>query len=372
MIFHLAAVVSDWGTQDEHVATTVRGTEQAIELALEWDAHFIVTTSVCAYASNLASGDIPEDTPLGRPVSPYEFCKQEQERLTRHAVGVRGMRGTIIRPGNVYGVGSGPWVLGMVDILRSGKPALLGNGDWDAGLCHVNNLVDIIIAAARSEYVRGEAFNAADGFGVTWNTYLHRLAEVANAPPPARMPRWLAKWSAAPFEWYGKLTRSVDRPPITRQSYRLIGGPNNFVTDKARDLLDYRPSVTFEQAIAELASEYGYAQVQDNAAWIWVTGSGSGLGRYLTTQLLQKGYRVLATDQNLKALETAAEEDGWERDRVVLEKLDVSVRKQWNSLCEKYVGQGIAFSHLLNVAGIIRPGESFTQYGTGHWRAAKG
>jgi nucleoside-diphosphate-sugar epimerase len=360
IIFHLAAVVSDWGTQDEHVATTVRGTEQAIDLALQWDAHFIVTTSVCAYASNLASGDISEEKPVGKPASPYESCKQEQERLTRRAVGIRGLRGTIIRPGNVYGVGSGPWVLGMVEMLRADAPVLLGTGDWDAGLCHVENLVAILIAAARSDHVRGDIFNAADDYGVTWNTYLHRLAKVAGTAPPKSTPNFVAKWAAAPLEWYGRITGSVERPPITRQAYRLIGGPNRFQIDKAKALLGYQPKVTFEQGMAELATEYGYEQPQDDEPWVWITGSASGLGRYLTGQLLQKGFRVLATDQNLDALEATAAEDGWAQNRGALEKLDVSAHQQWQTLFERYTGQGARFSHLLNVAGIIRPGNSFS------------
>ncbi|NND69147.1 MAG: NAD(P)-dependent oxidoreductase, partial [Halioglobus sp.] len=145
VVFHLAAVVSDWGAQDEHVAITVGGTEQAIELALAWDAHFIVTTSVCAYASNLASGDITEETPIGSVSSPYEFCKQEQERVTRKAVGIHRLQASIVRPGNVYGVGSGPWVNTMLDMLRSRSPSLIGKGDWDAGLCHVRNLVALML-----------------------------------------------------------------------------------------------------------------------------------------------------------------------------------------------------------------------------------
>jgi nucleoside-diphosphate-sugar epimerase len=360
VIYHLAAVVSDWGTQEEHVATTVRGTEQAIALALQWDAHFIVTTSVCAYASKLAHGDLTEDEPVGTPASPYEYCKQEQERLTRQAVGIKSLRATIVRPGNVYGVGSGPWVLGMVEMLEAGAPALLGSGDWDAGLCHVNNLVSILIAAARSDHVRGDIFNAADNYGVTWNTYLHRLAEVAGTAPPKSIPNLAAKWAAAPCEWYGRLTHSEKRPPITRQGYRLIGGPNRFVTDKARTLLGYQPKVTFEQAMAELATEYGYAKSPDSGPWVWVTGSASGLGCYLTTQLLQKGFRVLATDQNLDALEASAVEQGWSKEHVALENLDVSVRKQWQTIMAKYVEKGARFSHLMNVAGIIRPGYSFT------------
>ena len=85
-IFHLAAVVSDWGAMQHHVDITVSGTEQAIALALQMDAAFIVTTSVCAYGSALAKGKLTEDMPVGSVSSPYDFCKQEQERVTLEAV----------------------------------------------------------------------------------------------------------------------------------------------------------------------------------------------------------------------------------------------------------------------------------------------
>ena len=132
-IFHLAAVVSDWGSTQSHVEVTVKGTEHAIELALGWDAHFVVTTSVCAFASALAKGRLSEGSPVGVPSSAYEFCKQEQERVTREGV-ARGLKGTIVRPANVFGVGSMPWVNSLVQVMREGTPCLLGSGDWDAGL----------------------------------------------------------------------------------------------------------------------------------------------------------------------------------------------------------------------------------------------
>ncbi len=253
-LFHLAAVVSDWGAQQTHVDITVRGTEQAIELALSWDAHFIVTTSVCAYASSLAQGHIDEDSPLGIPSSPYEFVKQEQERVTHEAV-ARGLKASIVRPGNVFGVGS-VWVNIWLPMLRAGKPCLMGSGDWDAGLVHVNNLVSILIAAARSEYSHGEVFLAADGFGITWKTYINRLAQITGMPAPRSLPTWLARLLAPVLEWLGHQTGRQQRPLVTRQAYRLTAGPNQFSTEKCRRLLGYQPQVNFEQAMHELAEHF--------------------------------------------------------------------------------------------------------------------
>jgi nucleoside-diphosphate-sugar epimerase len=359
VVFHLAAVVSDWGAQQHHVDITVHGTEQAIELALQWDAHFVVTTSVCAYASVLAKGELREDMPVGTPSSPYEFCKQEQERVTLEAVQQHQFKASIVRPGNVFGVGSGPWVNTMIEMLRQQQPCLLGSGDWDAGLCHVNNLVAILIAAAGSDHNQGEIFNAADGFGVTWKTYLTRLAQVANTPPPKSLPNLLAKFAAPVLEKVAKLRKQEERPLITQQSYRLIGGPNQFSISKAQKLLDYQPVVSFEQAMQELADDFGYLNDTTTTPWVWVTGSASGLGRYLTGQLLQKGYRVLATDLSQDALLQARDEDAWPHDRVALESLNITELTEWQELLEKYQQQGVKFSHLLNVAGIIRPGFAY-------------
>lgn len=255
-IFHLAAVVSDWGAQQTHIDITVNGTEEAISLALEWRAHFVVTTSVCVYASNLAKGYLTEASTLGTPSSPYEFCKQEQERVTLSAVKKHNLKASIIRPGNVFGVGSVPWVNTLVDMMQQGKPCRLGSGEWDAGLIHVKNLAALLIASARSDYTDAETFIGSDGFGITWKEYLDRLSIAAGAPKPKSIPNIVARNIAPILEWIGHLINQKQRPLITRQSYRLMGGANEFSTSKSRKLLAYQPLVSFEEAMEELTVHF--------------------------------------------------------------------------------------------------------------------
>jgi len=255
-IFHLAAVVSDWGAQQTHIDITVNGTEQAIDLAKKWGAHFIVTTSVCAYASELANGLLTESSATGEPSSPYEFCKQEQERVTLEAVNNFKLKATIIRPGNVYGVGSGPWVNTLVEMMKQGKPCRIGSGEWDAGLVHVKNLVTLLISAARSNFTDGDIFIGSDGLGITWKTYLDRLSAATGAPKPKSIPNIIARNIAPVLEWIGHFIKQKQRPLITRQSYRLVGGSNEFSTQKSQKLLGYKPVVSFEEAMEELAAHF--------------------------------------------------------------------------------------------------------------------
>lgn len=368
VIFHLAALVDDWGARKTHVDITVRGTDQAIALALKNDAHFIVTSSVCAYGSALGKGVLSEDDSLGSPASSYEFCKQEQERATRVAVEVHALKATIIRPANVFGVGSGPWVNGLLDNIRQRKPCLVGSGRWDAGLVHVRNVVAMLIAAARSDYTRGEVFNAADGFGVTWETYVSRLALAANAPAPKSFPRMVAKYAAPVLEAFGRLRHRKERPLVTRTAFRLMGGPNQISINKARELLGYRPEINFEDAITELTEHFettgdavATKRPSDSSVTprVWITGSASGLGRYVTGQLLQRGYSVLATDLREDQLQLVAKNDGWPRSLVKLAKLDITDLSNWKELLEHELEQGLQFSHLLNIAGFIHPGNAY-------------
>lgn len=257
-LFHLAAVVGDWGSRQAHVDVTVRGTEEAIELALQQDAHFVVTTSICAYGSALGRGRLCEDDPVGRPASAYEFCKQEQERLTREAVTERGLRASIVRPANVYGVGSVPWVNLVVEAMRRRRPCRMGSGRWDAGLCHVDNLVEILIACFRQGSTDGQVFNAADADGVTWREYLNRLSVAAGAPEPRSIPNGCARLLAPLLEGFGKLLKQKSRPPVTRLSVRLMGGPNAFPIEKARKLLGYQPRVGLDEAMDELAGHFQF------------------------------------------------------------------------------------------------------------------
>jgi nucleoside-diphosphate-sugar epimerase len=215
-----------------------------------------VTTSICAYASELLHSGLTEESPVGKPSSAYEFCKQEQERVTHEGV-ARGLKATIIRPANVFGVGGHHWVNMMVDMMREGKPCLIGDGSNNAGLVHVKNLVSMLIAAARSDSTKGDVFLAADGYGVTWSNYLHCLADIAGAPEPKNVPAPLARVLAPVLEWTGHALKQKNRPLMTRQSYRLMGGPNDFSPAKARKLLGYQPAISFDEAMDELAVFYG-------------------------------------------------------------------------------------------------------------------
>lgn len=84
-----------------------------------------------------------------------------------------------------------------------------------------------------------------------------------------------------------------------------------------------------------------------------LTGCASGIGRHLTGELLRRGHRVLATDVDRAALETAAE--SWPSNNLRLLTLDVRQPGEWEAALDDTETAWQGFDVLLNIAGVLRP-----------------
>lgn len=91
-----------------------------------------------------------------------------------------------------------------------------------------------------------------------------------------------------------------------------------------------------------------------NQKTAWITGSASGVGLCLTSSLARRGYRVLACDLNLDALEDVAKQQGWNPDQVTLAGFDVCDRAGWDQ-AETIIESWGRLDLMLNVAGYLHP-----------------
>ncbi|HZJ08270.1 MAG TPA: SDR family NAD(P)-dependent oxidoreductase [Trueperaceae bacterium] len=91
-----------------------------------------------------------------------------------------------------------------------------------------------------------------------------------------------------------------------------------------------------------------------NGKVIVVTGAGSGMGRQLALQLLNKGAKVAAVDLNGATLEETASLAG-NRAELALFTLDIADKAAVEALPEQVVGRFKAVDGIINNAGIIQP-----------------
>jgi nucleoside-diphosphate-sugar epimerase len=251
-VFHLAAVVEDWGSEALHRRVTVGGTEHVLGAAAREGARAVLASSIVVYGDRLGREICHEDTPHGRPLGPYSRSKQAQERIARRLEAEAELEVALVRPANVFGPGSRPWVEEVLVLLRQRGITLIDGGHLNAGLCHVENLVDLLLAAAATPGAAGRAYNAADGSDITWARYFGDLARLAGTPPPRSAPLYLARPAATVFELLWKLFPFRRRPPITHEALNLVGSHHRLPIERARRELGYSPRVGYEEALAGL------------------------------------------------------------------------------------------------------------------------
>lgn len=252
-VIHLAALVTDWATYAAHEAVTLGGTRHVFAAAEKNGARVVLASSVAVYADRIGAGPCREEDPHGMPQSPYGWAKQQQERIARAYCG--RVPWSVVRPGAVYGPGSGPWLHDVLDQLRlRWLPTLIDGGAGNAGLVHVENVVDLLLLCAWRPEAVGEIFNAADELPVSWAQYFGDLARLAKLPPPHSLPAWLAGPSADAMAFVWRLLRVKRRPPVTREALVYVARDNQFSGRKAARVLGYEPRVGYESGLDSIAA----------------------------------------------------------------------------------------------------------------------
>ncbi|MBK8972038.1 MAG: NAD-dependent epimerase/dehydratase family protein [Hahellaceae bacterium] len=200
-VFHLAAVVGDWGAEDLHRSVTVDGTQSLLQVVND-----LAHAAVVVLASSIV----------------------------------------------VYGAGSKPWVTDLAAELRKGTPALIGGGNYDAGLIHVDNVVDILIRASGSAGQAGAIYNAADEEGITWARYMADIAAACAAPVPRSIPRVVAQALAWALEPSYRALSVRHRPPITREALNLVGSAHRIDMQHTRRALGCQPVRHYRDGLREI------------------------------------------------------------------------------------------------------------------------
>ncbi|MAE94973.1 MAG: hypothetical protein CL910_09965 [Deltaproteobacteria bacterium] len=256
-VFHLAALVAEAGDDYEaHWTVTAEGSRNVYAAATAEKARVVVTTSVCAYGDLIQSDLCREDAERGAYQGPYGRAKQAQEDFALEAHR-DGLAVTIVRPANVYGVGSRPWVEMLGGMIRAGQMPMIGDGSGNAGLVHVENLVDALLQIADDEGTVGRIYNVCDGLDVTWRRYMGDLARVQGVAPPPSIPRdallAAARQNEDPPQRIGPRDPSI--PAL--EFLNLLASDNRFDSTRIREELGWKPRVSYGRALDEIAHHLG-------------------------------------------------------------------------------------------------------------------
>ncbi len=256
---HFAARVGDWGSFADFEAINVTGTRHALEAFRDAGAKRIVHLSSIA-AMGLDAGALADESvgPFAAG-DPYSATKGAGEMVARELQRA-GAPVIVVRPGDVYGIGSVPWVVRPVELMRAKQMLFVDGGRGHFAHVHVDNLLDGVLRALTVDAAVGEAFIFTDGdTHCTLGEYFTRLADAAGVPRPTRtVPRALAKAVALGFEGVARVTGRP--PPFTRNAVDFMLRRGSFRIDHARTVLQWSPRVTLDEGLAEIAAHYRNAR----------------------------------------------------------------------------------------------------------------
>jgi nucleoside-diphosphate-sugar epimerase len=250
--FHSAAEVSEWGPWEAFVRANVDGTRNVLEACRSAGVRrFVHVGTESAAMKGQALVQVDESTPLAPDSpAPYAATKAQAELLVR---GFEGLETVVVRPRLVWGRGDATLLPAVVEAVRTGRWRWIGGGRHRTSTTHVVNCVEGLVLAAEKGR-SGEAYFVTDGEPVVFRDFVERMAATQGLTIPDKgAPRALAAVAAPVSERIWRTLRLKSTPPLTRTAFWLSSQECTIRDDKAREELGYRPVMSIEDGLADMA-----------------------------------------------------------------------------------------------------------------------
>jgi len=249
VVIHTAAIVSNAATRDQAWAVNVLGTRRVIDAAVSHGVgRFVHLSSVAAYGFDFPDG-VDEAYPVRVNGFSYTDTKVNSEAVVLAAHAAGEIATTIIRPTDVYGPESNPWVILPLQMINAGRVILPTRGLGVFSPVYIDNLVDGVLLAASSDAAVGQIFNLGDGFGVTCAEYFGRLAAMVGG----RVRTLPTGPAIVVANLLGSAQRLVGQDSeLNAATMLLLDRRGTYSIDKARDVLGFEPLVTYEEGMGRV------------------------------------------------------------------------------------------------------------------------
>lgn len=244
---HLAARIGSGGTHDEYWPINVASTRHALDAAIRGGARrFVHTSSITTFGNDFPDG-VDESYPVRPTGMPYTDTKIASEQVTLAAHAAGEIPCTIVRPGDVYGPGSRPWVVMTLEAIRSKQFLLPAHGRGIFSPVYIDNLVDGYVLVASLPGDEGQVFTVTDGVGVECREFFAHHHRWLGVDGPRVVSTRLALGLAGVGE---RLMRLRSRPTeVTPDAVRYLARKGTYSIEKARRVLGYEPAVGLDEGL---------------------------------------------------------------------------------------------------------------------------
>lgn len=257
LVIHLAAPVGVAGRYKWQWDAIVEGTRHVCEAIAARGGRAVVASSIAVYGTRIQTGICREDDGHGPWAGAYGRAKQGQELVAQEIAMATGMPLTLVRPGNVFGLGgASAWGDRLLDAFAATGGAVFGDAEVnDAGLVYVENLADALFLAGTLPQAVGRTYNVCDENGVTWRRFCDDMAAIAGQAPPPVISIAEAMAIVRANEDPAHLIEPRDPAMFSMEGLNLVGFANRFDSTRIRAELGWHPRVGYDAAMAEIRAQ---------------------------------------------------------------------------------------------------------------------
>ena len=254
-IVHAAATMG--GSWDDYYDINVKSTELLLKHASKTRIkHFVFISSIIVYDH---SGSDPGMTfTEWMPYEQNNLTNYSRSKIEAEKVIAKYAKKTptvILRPGALYG-GSGPIYPARLGFsLGSGKYLVIGDGNREIPLSHVDSVADAVWTSMNRKGTTGKSYNILEDGAITQNDYLNRVKTLTN--PKLRVLRLSYKPARILATMIQKgLGLAGMSSPIRLPYLRLCSTQFYYPNDLAKRDLGWQPQSSLESSIDEMLNKF--------------------------------------------------------------------------------------------------------------------
>jgi len=241
-VFHLAGITKAV-KERSFFEINASGTENLILACCQYNPHiqkFLYLSSQAA-AGPCQNGNKKRESDPCEPISPYGQSKRLGEELV--LAYSQELPLVILRPPGVYGPRDKDFYALFKWVSRRINPYFSGK----VSLCYVQDVIQAILLAVRSQTISGEIFFVSDGTDYPMEEIGETLAQAMGVTPfPLPIPKWFM-FGVASFSEY--LSLISGRPPLISRGMAEQMIQEDWTCDitKAKTLLGFQPQFQLSQ-----------------------------------------------------------------------------------------------------------------------------
>ena len=250
IIFHCAAVVTDWAPKKMFDEITVQGTRNVCQAALNAGVSRLVDMSTNDVFGTNESCVMDETFPLVPWGEPYPDYKIQAEKIVWEYHRQHGLPATMVYPLWVYGPGDQTFVPLLADAILKRELIFWRKGAivWPT---YIENLVDLLLLISQDARAVGNGYLVHDGESTTLEDFCAGIAQALEVPPATlHIPYAAAYASAVVLELAAKVRGKKSRPLLTTYTVKNLGSRLQFSIAKAERELGWKPKLSYKEGFA--------------------------------------------------------------------------------------------------------------------------